>query len=40
MQYTELHDLILGSRDDNYGQTFEYTHKEYLNKVSGMRKRF
>ena len=28
--YTELHDLRIGSRDDNYGQIFEYTHKEYV----------
>ncbi|MBO4997460.1 MAG: hypothetical protein J6D02_05625 [Lachnospira sp.] len=28
--YTELHDLRISLREDNYGQTFEYIHKEYL----------
>ena len=28
--YTELHDVRFGTRDDNYGQPFEYIHKEYL----------
>lgn len=28
--YTELHELRIGLKDDNYGQTFEYIHKEYL----------
>lgn len=28
--YTELHDLRICLKDDYYGQTFEYIHKEYV----------
>ena len=28
--YTELHDLMVSSREENYGQTVEYIHKEYV----------